>query len=77
MASKSPEFITVSRFKATCLAVIERVRTTGRPVCITRRGKPVAELIPPLPAAMGTDWLGSMAGTARISGDLVAPALKN
>jgi PIN domain nuclease of toxin-antitoxin system/antitoxin (DNA-binding transcriptional repressor) of toxin-antitoxin stability system len=42
--------IPVSRFKATCLAVLQRVRRTRRPVLITRFGRPVAEVIPP-PAA--------------------------
>ena len=31
-------------FKAKCLAVIEQVKTSGEPVLITKRGKPVARL---------------------------------
>ncbi|MGH9042311.1 MAG: type II toxin-antitoxin system prevent-host-death family antitoxin, partial [Acidimicrobiia bacterium] len=30
--------IPISKFKATCLAVLEEVRRTGRPVVVTRRG---------------------------------------
>jgi prevent-host-death family protein len=41
------ETIPVSRFKATCLAVVQRVKRTGRPVLITRYGQPVAEVVPP------------------------------
>src|ERR1700720_3421386 len=37
----------ISKFKATCLAVLEQVRKTKRPVRITRFGKPVAEVVPP------------------------------
>ena len=39
------ETISVSRFKATCLAVLQRVKRTGKPVLITRFGEPVAELV--------------------------------
>lgn len=73
---KKPTFTTlsVSRFKATCLEVLERVRRTGRPVVITKRGALLAEVIPPSPATAGREWIGSLRGTARIVGDLVAPA---
>ena len=64
----------ISKFKATCLAVLERVRRTGQPVLITRFGKPVAEVVPPGPEPRSDSWLGSLSHTARISGDIVAPA---
>jgi prevent-host-death family protein len=67
------EQIPISKFKATCLAVLERVRQTRAPVLVTRRGVPVAEIEPP-PAADAGAWLGSMAGTVEIAGDIVAPA---
>ena len=38
--------LTVSKFKATCLAVVEEVAKTKQGVIITKRGKPIAELIP-------------------------------
>jgi prevent-host-death family protein len=68
------EKIAISKFKATCLAVVERVRRTKKPVLITRFGKPVAEVVPPPPAPKPEDWLGSLAGTGRIVGDIVKPA---
>ena len=40
------ESVSVSKFKATCLAVVEQVVRSKKPVIITKRGKPVAELIP-------------------------------
>lgn len=43
------EEIAISKFKATCLAVLERVRRTNQPIRVTRFGKPVAEIIPPSP----------------------------
>ena len=64
--------IAVSKFKATCLAVVEEVRRTGTPVRITRFGKPVAEVVPSrLPKK--ASWLGSMKGTLEITGDIVGP----
>ena len=68
------ETMAVSKFKATCLAVLERVRRTKQPVLITRFGKPVAEVVPPPPAPRPDDWLGSLAGTGRIVGDIISPA---
>jgi prevent-host-death family protein len=62
----------ISKFKATCLAVIEDVRRTGKPVRITRFGKPVAEVVPSRPAKRAS-WLGCMAGSLEIHGDIVGP----
>ena len=67
------ETIAISKFKATCLAVLERVRRTGRPVVVTRHGKPVAEVVPPPLPGSGRGWLGALEGRARIVGDVVAP----
>lgn len=65
------EEMQISVFKAKCLAVLERVGKTGKPVLVTRFGRPVAQIVPP-PSG---DWLGAMAGTGAILGDVVAPAL--
>lgn len=67
------EEIAISKFKATCLAVLERVRRTRKPVRITRFGKPVAEVIPPKPPPGPERWLGSLEGTGEIKGDVVSP----
>ncbi len=61
------ERIAISKFKATCLSVLERVRKTRKPVLVTRFGKPVAQIVPPAPEP-ATRWVGSMTGTARILG---------
>jgi prevent-host-death family protein len=68
------EKMAISKFKATCLAVLERVRTTGKPVQITRFGKPVADIVPPRPPPRPEGWIGSMRETGRITGDIVGPA---
>ena len=64
----------ISKFKATCLATLEHVRKTGTPLRITRRGMPVADIVPPGPPEMPGDWLGAMAGTAEIAGDITVPS---
>ncbi len=65
----------ISKFKATCLAVLERVKRTGRPVLITRFGEPVAEVVPPSPKERPADWIGSMESTGKIRGNIVSPVL--
>lgn len=66
------EQIQISRFKATCLAVLDRVAQTREPILITRRGKPIARIIPPVPSP-ASSWLGSMKGSVEIRGDVLAP----
>lgn len=65
--------IAISEFKAKCLGIMEEVRKTRKPVRVTRFGTPVAEVIPPSPEKPTQSWLGSMAGTAEILGDIVGP----
>lgn len=60
----------ISKFKATCLATLERVRKTGQPLRITRFGTPVADIVPPALEPAQGDWLGSMRDTATIVGDI-------
>lgn len=64
--------IAVSKFKATCLAALERVRRTGRPLRVTRFGKPLADVVPPQAPAKGPEWLGAMKDRGRVTGDLVS-----
>ncbi len=70
------EEIAISKFKATCLAVLERVRRTRQPVLVTRFGVPVAEVVPPPQPSRKASWLGAMAGSGKILGDIVAPAME-
>jgi prevent-host-death family protein len=65
--------IAISKFKATCLAVLHRVRRTGRPILVTRFGRPVAEIVAPASARGAKRELGALAGTAEIPGDVISP----
>ena len=60
-------------FKARCLRVMEEVKKYRTPVVITKKGRPVAKLVPL--DAPATDVFGCMAGSARIVGDIEAPVV--
>jgi prevent-host-death family protein len=64
------EEIAISKFKATCLAVLERVRRTNQPIRVTRFGKPVAEIMPPSPLEQPRRKVGIRQG-GHIVGDIV------
>jgi antitoxin (DNA-binding transcriptional repressor) of toxin-antitoxin stability system len=66
------EQIAISKFKATCLAVLERVRKTGQPILVTRFGQPIAEINPPSRTKRSIR-LGGGIGTVEILGDIVGP----
>ncbi len=64
----------ISKFKATCLATLERVRRTGRPLRVTRFGKPVADIVPPAPDRPVASWLGGLRDSVQIAGDIPVPS---
>jgi prevent-host-death family protein len=64
--------IKISEFKAKCLAILAKVERTNSPVVITKRGRPVARILPP-DTPEKKSWLGCMSGTAHIVGDIVSP----
>ncbi len=37
--------ISASQFKARCLALLDEVAATGRPIVVTKRGRPVARVV--------------------------------
>jgi prevent-host-death family protein len=62
--------IPAGEFKAQCLKLLDDVQQTRRPIVITKRGKPVARLVPL--AAEVPDIFGRMKGTGEILGDIVS-----
>ena len=58
-------------FKSKCLTVMQEVSKTREPVVITKRGKPVAKLVPAEPPK-GV-FLGRLEGIVRITGDIESP----
>jgi prevent-host-death family protein len=67
--------IAISKFKATCLAVLHEVQRTGKPVRVTKFGKPVAEVVPPTTPRRAKRVFGLMADRTAILGDIISPAV--
>ncbi|HLY45547.1 MAG TPA: type II toxin-antitoxin system Phd/YefM family antitoxin [Stellaceae bacterium] len=63
--------IAAGEFKAKCLRLLDEVARRQTPLIITKRGKPIAKLVPIDEPPV--DIYGCMAGTARITGDIVSP----
>ena len=66
--------LSVTEFKAKCLSVLERVRSTGETVVITKRGVVIAHVSPPGGRAPRTK-LDTLAGSVKIQGDILGPVL--
>jgi len=70
--------VAISEYGAICFAALERVRKTGEPILVTRRGKSVAQVVaqvvpPPQPETRGGGSFGCMAEWTTIKGDILAP----
>ena len=66
--------VAISEFKAKCLALLEQVRLTKKPIRVTRFGKPVAEVVPSESVQGRAAWIGSMQESMEILGDIISPA---
>ena len=64
--------IPAGEFKAKCLKLMDQVRESGREIVITKRGKPVAKLVPLEPKER-PPLFGCRKGTFEITGDIVSP----
>lgn len=68
--------IAISEFKAKCLALIEEVNKTKKPLRITRHGKVVAEVVAPSPERKSREFLGSGSHTFDIlDEDITGPII--
>jgi prevent-host-death family protein len=63
--------ISAAEFKATCLDLLDRVAETGLNVVITKRGRPVARVVPMVnkPRLL----VGAMKDEIEIRGDIISP----
>ncbi len=67
------ETLSVSKFKATCLAVLEEVSKKKKKIIITKRGKPIAEIVP-------VDYESKdvpLKDTVTYMGDIVSPVAED
>ena len=60
--------IPAGEFKAKCLALLDEVAATGRPIVVTKRGRPVARLVP-----VDDQDVPSLRGSIVHEGDVVSP----
>lgn len=60
-------------FKAKCLAVMDEVQSKRVTVVITKRGKPVAKLVPV--EVEKDEIFGFLHGKGKIKGNIVSPVL--
>lgn len=63
--------IAAGKFKSQCLALMDEVEKKRKEIIITKRGRPVAKLVPV--ESGDNPLIGGMRGTIRIMGDIVAP----
>lgn len=64
--------IAAGEFKARCLKLMDEVNRDGIELVITKRGEPVAKLVPVAPREPA-ELFGALRGTVRILGDIVRP----
>ncbi|MHB1585601.1 MAG: type II toxin-antitoxin system Phd/YefM family antitoxin [Acidiferrobacteraceae bacterium] len=62
--------VNAAEFKSKCLKLIDQVATTREPLVITKRGKPMAKLVP-IERETPTSLFGYMKNTGQILGDIV------
>jgi prevent-host-death family protein len=65
--------IAAGEFKAKCLTLMDDVQSTREPLVITKRGKPVAKLVPV--ESKKDNWIGRLHGKMRIVGDIESPVV--
>lgn len=70
MTMRKKRTIAAGKFKAECLALLDRVAETGEPYVVTKRGRPVAEVVP-----IRSDASRSLLGSVTTRGDIVGPVL--
>ncbi len=66
--------VTATEYKHNALKLLEQVRVSGETVQITKRGRPIAQLVR-CDDAQSTREFGKFRGDAIIVGDIVGPIL--
>jgi prevent-host-death family protein len=63
--------IPAGQFKARCLRIMDEVRSTREPILITKKGRPVAKLVPA--DGQPEDIFGCLKDEIKIVGDIESP----
>ena len=56
------------------LSLQDQVNKTGRPIIITQKGEPIAQVVSHPAHKKTENWLGSFKSTGKITGDIISPA---
>ncbi len=67
---KADATIPAGEFKSKCLKLLDEVAETRKTLVITKRGKPVAQVVPMSPQK---SLFGAMKGSVTILGDIISP----
>ena len=70
MTMNKKRTVPAGKFKAECLALLDRVAETREPYVVTKRGRPVAEIVP-----VRVHARRSLRGSVTTRGDIVGPIL--
>lgn len=70
MSDGTSPTIGAGEFKAECLRLLDEVAASRRPLVITKRGRPVAKLVPMDDAP---ELFGALQGSVLGAGDIVSP----
>lgn len=65
------KIIAAGKFKATCLALLDEVQTSGQEIVVTKYGKPVAKIVPV--ESDETERFNELKGSVTFKGDVVEP----
>jgi len=65
---KNAHTVAAGDFKARCLRLLDRVARTREPIVVTKRGRPVARVVP-----IDDPGARPLRGSLRFEGDVVAP----
>lgn len=64
--------ISLTEFQQHCVTILESINRSHQPILIIDHDKVLAKVSPVLPSEQ-TPWLGCMADTGQIIGDIVSP----
>ncbi len=64
--------ISLTEFQQNCMMILESINQSHQPVLIIDQDKVLAKVVPMFPLDR-TTWLGCMADTGQITGDIVSP----
>lgn len=68
MGKSTTAVMQAGEFKAKCLAVLDEVASTGREMVITKRGRPIAKIVP-----LKVAEAAPLEGLIEYQGDLISP----